>query len=750
MKANISSNNNHLIVRTFPVKGMSCASCSAHVGKALKSVEGVEEVNVNLPMNNARVTFDSAICTPQMLQAAVERMGFELVVEDDVENIGESNEDTQTTASQENTDRTFLDARKRAIGATLTAIPLFLLSLFDGLFSGQEVAIFFIASFSLWRYGRAFYAPAWRLLKHGTCNMDTLVALSISVSYVYSFFNLFFPQWFLSHGMKPHLYFDSVGVITAFILLGRLLESKAKSQTTKAIKQLMQLQPKEVTCVMPNGVERKKKVADVLTGDVLVAHAGERIAVDGEVVKGESYVDESMLSGEPLAVNKSLGAKVMAGTINQNGLLHYQAQTLPTSTLLSQIIHMVQEAQNSKVPIQSLVDKIAAWFVPAIISMALVALGLWAWLGGESGLSHGLVAMVSVLVIACPCSLGLATPTAIIVGMGNGAKHGILVKDATALQTAQTIDTIVLDKTGTITKGKPEVVETSFFSNVKGLLLSIEEKASHPLAEAICQHLQGEDRKCVENFQTLPGHGVKATWEGAEYYVGNVDWISQKNITFTSSQQQLIQQWNHEAHTIVAMANGTQLLALLAINDEVKPTSAKAIAELKEMGITTYMLTGDAQSSAQAIARQVGIDHVKAQVLPTDKALFVKQLQMGGRTVAMVGDGINDSAALAQADLSIAMGQGSDIAINAAMITLLTSHLERIPQAIRLSRRTMNTIRENLFWAFFYNTISVPIAAGLLYPFTGWMLSPMVAGAAMAMSSVSVVMNSLRSAKAKI
>lgn len=735
------------ITRTFPVKGMSCASCSAHVDKALRGVEGVKEVSVNLPMNNARVVFEPDVCTPEKLKEAVERMGFELVVDKT-----EENSTSATKTSEEGKDSSYTMAKRQAIGATITAIPLFLLSIFPGLFAGQEVALFFIASFSLWRYGCAFYAPAWRLLKHRTCNMDTLVALSISVSYWYSFFNLFYPQWFIAHGMTPHLYFDSVGVITAFILLGRLLESRAKRRTTRAIEQLMRLQPKEVTWSMPNGVERKKHIKDVLVGDVLVAHAGERIAVDGRVIKGSSYVDESMLSGEPLAVSKGIGAEVMAGTINQNGLLYYKVETLPTDTLLSQIIRMVQEAQNSKVPIQSLVDKIAAWFVPVIIVISLVALTMWTVLGGESGLSHGLVAMVSVLVIACPCSLGLATPTAIIVGMGNGAKHGILVKDATALQIAKNIDTIVLDKTGTITKGMPEVVESVFCDDddVRHILFSIEKKAAHPLAEAICRALPKASSVAVTDFQTWPGQGVEALYMGKKYKVGNVEWMKEKSINFTPTQQHIIQQWAEKAHTVVCMADNDNVLALLAINDEVKPSSAKAIAALQDMGITAYMLTGDNASSAEAIAAQVGIQHVKAHVLPTHKAQFIKDLQAAGHKVGMVGDGINDSAALAQADLSIAMGQGSDIAIHAAMMTLLTSNLERIPQAIRLSRRTMKTIKENLFWAFFYNAISVPIAAGLLYPFTGWMLSPMIAGGAMAMSSVSVVFNSLRSARTRL
>ena len=459
-----------------------------------------------------------------------------------------------------------------------------------------------------------------------------------------------------------------------------------------------------------------------------------------------------MLSGEPVAITKTIGSKVMAGTINENGVLHYKVEKAPTDTLLAQIIRMVQEAQGSRVPIQSLVDKIAAWFVPTIIAIALLSFVCWLTLDPHAGLTHGLISMVSVLVIACPCSLGLATPTAIIVGMGHGAKKGILIKDASCLESAQKVDAVVLDKTGTITQGKPQVEDTWFAGEqeTENVLFSLEKQSQHPLANAVCKYLNSAHMVEISNFQSVAGSGVQGLYNSSEYFVGNVAWIKHKNIIFTPQQQQLLDQWMQAAHTIVVMANKQQVLAMLAINDEVKPTSAKAIAQLKAMGITPYMLTGDNQRSASVIANQVGITHVDAQMLPADKATFVKQLQAQGKCVAMVGDGINDSAALAQANLSVAMGQGSDIAINTAMITLLTSNLERLPQAIHLSQRTMRTIRQNLFWAFIYNAISVPIAAGVLYPLTGCMLNPMIAGAAMAMSSVSVVLNSLRSAYAKL
>lgn len=767
-----------IIEKTYPVKGMSCASCSAHVGKALRSVEGVVEVNVNLPMNRATVKFDDAACTAQQLQQSVERMGFELIIDQtddegthifadeeissEKNSANELNQTTPNTSNKKssskkcvaNHNEALKQMQRNAWGALAIAIPLLVLGIIPHLFAGQEVASCFLAAFSLWKYGRLFYTPAWKLLKHGTSNMDTLVALSISVSFIYSFCNLFFPQWFISHGMQPHLYFDSVGVITAFILLGRMLEARAKHRTTNSIRKLIQLQPKQVVCVFPNGKEVTKHVNDVKTGDVLLARPGDRIAVDGEVITGASNVDESSLSGEPIPVEKNIGDKVMAGTINKNGTLHYRAKKRATDTLLAQIVRMVQEAQGSKVPVQALVDRIAAVFVPTIIGISLITLIAWILFDSANGLTQGLIAMVSVLVIACPCSLGLATPTAIIVGIGRGASSGILIKDATCLEVAEKINAVVLDKTGTITVGHPEVkaawFESDSESQWRNILLSLERQSEHPLAEAVCTFLKDETTCKVENFTALPGNGVSGCIDGCTYYVGSLKWMQEKNIPLTATQHQFANNYTHQACTLVALTDGTKILALLALTDEVKSTSATAIKQLKALGIETYMLTGDNAQTAAVVASEVGIDHYVAHTLPADKANFVKQLQAEGKKVAMVGDGINDSAALAVADLSIAMGRGSDIAIDTAMLTLLTSDLLRLPQAIRLSARTVRTIRQNLFWAFFYNVVSVPIAAGVLYPICGFMLSPMIAGAAMALSSVSVVTNSLRSGLKRI
>ncbi len=730
-----------MTTKTYPVKGMSCASCSAHVDKALRSVNGVESVNVNLALNNAKVTFDEARCTPTDLQQAVERMGFELIVPTEAETSAATDDEGQD-------DTAFRTVRRKALGALAVAVPLFVLSVAKGLFSGQEVLLFFLASWSLWQYGRVFYAKAWKMLRHGTANMDTLVALSISISYAYSFFNLFFPQWFVAHGMEPALYFDSVGVITAFILLGRMLEARAKRRTSRSIRRLMGLQPKEVTVVFPNGTERTRRISELRTGDVLLARPGEHIAADGTVTKGNSYVDESMLNGEPLPSHKQEGSAVKAGTVNGRGVLYYKAERVAADTLLAQIVRMVQDAQGSKAHIQKLADRIAAVFVPCIIGIALASFALWLLLAPTDGLSHGLVALVSVLVIACPCSLGLATPTALIVGIGRGASAGILIKDATSLEVAHKVDTLVFDKTGTLTEGRPQVVEALFAEDrphVKGILLSLERLSEHPLAQAVCNYLDGETAFAISQFEAIPGKGVQGQADGHTYWAGSLTLAEERNVTFAPSFRDVLTRTAHKPYTWVALGDEAEVVALLALADKVKSTAREAVATLRSMGLRTVLLTGDNERTAACVAREVELDDHKAQVLPHEKAAYIKELQAQGRRVAMVGDGINDSAALAQADLSIAMGQGSDVAIDAAMVTLLSTDLRRLPQALLLSRQTVRTIRQNLFWAFFYNVVSVPLAAGALYPLCHTMLSPMIAGGAMALSSVSVVTNSLRS-----
>lgn len=609
------------IKKNFPVTGMGCASCVARVQKAISEVKGVSSCNVSLASNSAQVEFDPGVTNPEQLSKAVSDAGYGLIVGDE--------EDAEEEADRLQEDY-YKSLKRDMLLAAILALLVMLLGMGFGDMPWNGYLLWLLATPAVFWCGRRFFIVAWKQARHGSANMDTLVALSTLISYLFSLFNLLFPQVWTSRGIEPHLYFESSAMIVAFILVGRVLEERAKHSTTASIRELMGLQPKTV---------------NLKPGDIFKVKPGERIPADGEVVSGESFVDESMLTGEPVAVSKAVGSKVYTGTMNQRGTFEMRANKVGKDTMLSAIIKMVKDAQGSKAKIQNIVDKVAAVFVPAILAASVLTLIAWLLFDPTEGVSRGLLAMVSVLVIACPCSLGLATPTALIAGIGNGARQGILIKDADSLQVARSIDAIVLDKTGTITK-----------------------------------ELKGDE---------IP--------------------------TATSD-----------------------------FVDEVKETSAEAVAELKEMGLDVYMLSGDNPERAGKVAAKVGIDNVGSGVLPGDKQNFVKKLQAEGKKVGMVGDGINDSPALALADLSIAMGDGTDIAMNAAMVTIVTSDLKKISQLIKLSRRTFKIIKENLFWAFFYNVLAVPIAAGVLYPVNGFMLNPMIAAACMAMSSVCVVLNSLR------
>ena len=636
--------------------------------------------------------------------------------------------------------------------ALLLSLPIMVISMFFEDISSLKYVLWILATPVVFGLGREFYINAWRQLKHGTSNMDTLVAVSTGIAYTFSVFNLLFPDFWLSRGIEPHIYFEAASVIIAFILLGRLLEERAKQNTSTAIKKLIGLQPKTVTIIVDSD-ERTVPITAVQKGDTILVKPGERIAVDGMVVTGESYVDESMLNGEPVPLHKQSGEKVFAGTINQKGTFRFIADKIGSDTMLAQIIRMVQDAQGSKAPVQKLVDRIARFFVPAIISISIIAFVAWIFLAPTNGFTNGLLAMVTVLIIACPCALGLATPTAIMVGIGKGAEKGILIKDAQSLEIAQKIDTIILDKTGTITAGHPIVVESLWengFEHSRKILYSLEKLSEHPLSDAVVNTLQNEKEISIDKFENVPGKGVKGVVGSQTYYVGNLSLLNDNHITIASHLQELANKWTQKAKTLVWFADSTQAIAAIALTDEIKQTSAEAISQLQKMGVEVYMLTGDNAISAQAISRKVGINHYKAGVLPNEKAQFIKELQANGKTVGMVGDGINDSAALAQADLSIAMGQGSDIAVDTAMATILSSDLLKIPETIRLSQLTIKTIYQNLFRAFIYNLIGIPIAAGIFYSVNGFLLNPMWASAAMAFSSVSVVLNSLRLKRKRI
>jgi Cu2+-exporting ATPase len=577
--------------------------------------------------------------------------------------------------------------------------------------------------------------------------MDTLVALSTGIAYIFSVFNMLFAEFWHQRGLHAHVYFEAASVVIAFILLGKLLEEKAKGNTSSAIKKLMGLQPKTVMVIQSDGVERQVPIEAVHTGDIILVKPGEKIAVDGVVISGNSYVDESMLSGEPVPVLKTGNEQVFAGTINQKGSFQFKATKVGRETMLAQIIKMVQDAQGSKAPVQKLVDRIAGVFVPVVIGIAILTFLLWFTLGGENHLVQGLLAAVTVLVIACPCALGLATPTAIMVGVGKGAEQGILIKDAESLELAKKVSAVVLDKTGTITEGKPVVTDVYWENNednLKGILLSLEKQSEHPLAEAVVGYFNDVRVTPISFIESITGMGVKGSEVIETYYVGNRRLLDENRITISTELMEHATQWGNQSKTVIWFANSHTALAVIAIADQIKETSVRAIKEMQAMGIELYMLTGDNEATARAIAAETGIQHYKAEVLPEHKADFVKELQQRGQVVAMVGDGINDSTALATADVSIAMGKGSDIAMDVAKMTIISSDLTKIPQAIRLSKQTVATIKQNLFWAFIYNLIGIPLAAGILYPFNGFLLNPMIAGAAMALSSVSVVSNSLR------
>lgn len=594
--------------------------------------------------------------------------------------------------------------------------------------------------------GRSFFVNAWRQLRHRTVTMDTLVALSTGIAYLFSLFNMLWPEFWLARGIQPHVYFEASSVIIAFILLGRLLEARAKENTTTAIRKLMGLQPRTVTLVV-NGERREVPIEQVRPGNAVLVRPGERIAVDGRIADGASYVDESMLTGEPVAVRKEPGAEVFAGTINQKGSFTFRAEKVGTDTLLARIIRMVQEAQGSKAPVQQRVDRIAAVFVPVIISVALLAFVLWLLLDPADGLTHGMLALVTVLIIACPCALGLATPTAITVGIGKAAEEGILIRDAESLEAARRIDTVVLDKTGTLTEGRPEVTDEAWLGGYRtpaAVLAALERLSEHPLAEAVVAHLKEAAPVSVTGFESLTGRGVRGIANGTAYLAGSETLLREQGRQIDPELARQAARWLDEAKTVIWLADERQALGVLAVADTIRESAPQAVRRLHEAGITVWMVTGDNENTARAIAARAGIEHWKSGVLPDGKCAFIRSLQEQGHRVAMTGDGINDSAALAQADLSIAMGGGSDIAIDVAQMTIVSSDLNRIPDAIALSVRTVRTIRQNLFWAFIYNLIGVPIAAGVLYPVCGFLLNPMIAGAAMAFSSVSVVTNSLR------
>ncbi len=731
-------NENSKQKKIFYVTGMMCAGCAATVENTVAGQKGVEEARVNFAASTIMVDYDAAEVTPADLQQAVRAAGYDLLIDDE-----DKVEDIQQ--------KEFCQLKRNTLGSVVLSLPVFIIGMFFmHMPYGDWIMLVFTLPVVL-IFGRSFFINAWLQLKHGRASMDTLVAVSTGIAFLFSLFNTFYPEYWTNRGLEAHVYYEASSVIIALILLGRLLESRAKNKTSSAIRKLMGLQPKMVVRVSEDGSEHEIPVKAVQFGDVLLVKPGGRIPVDGTVKEGISYVDESMITGESLPVEKVSGMKVYAGTMNQKGSFRFVAERVGSETVLAHIVKMVQEAQGSKAPVQRLVDKIAGIFVPVVIGIAVFTFVVWMIVGGELAFTHALLTSITVLVIACPCALGLATPTAIMVGIGKGAEYNILIKDAESLELLYKTTAVVLDKTGTITEGHPVVTGVLWKEGVDvdrlaPILMTLESKSEHPLADAVVAYLssQGIKGALSGTFESITGLGIKGSVEGQEFWVGNKRLMEGNTLVFAPEQLEKADAYRREGNTVVYFAGGGQILAVIAIADQIKKGSACAVIKLRKAGIKVYMLTGDNEVTARAVAEQVGLKEYRSEMMPSDKALFVKELQSKGEVVAMVGDGINDSQALAQADVSIAMGRGSDIAMDVSKITLIRSDLNAIPDALKLSRRTVRTIRQNLFWAFIYNVIGIPVAAGVLYPCCGFLLNPMIAAAAMAFSSVSVVTNSLR------
>ncbi len=726
------------IKATLPVLGMSCASCAVSAESVVKYLPGVISASVNYGTGNLTIEYLPNMIDINTIQKEVQSVGYDLLIEDESK-LHESLESIN--------ERKLAELKNKTIWAVVLTIPIVILGMIlMDMDYVNEIMWIYSTPIVFW-FGRDFFINAWKQTIHKSANMDTLVALSTGIAYTFSVFNVLYQDFWHQRGLHSHVYFEAASVIITFILLGRYLEAKAKGNTSTAIKKLMGLQAKELTIILDSGGEKRISIDDVAIGNIVIVKPGERIAVDGTLISGSSYVDESMLSGEPIPILKRENDKVYAGTINQKGSFRFRAAKVGKQTMLAQIIKAVQDAQGSKAPVQKLVDKIASIFVPTVIAISLITFILWFIFGGETGIVKGLLSSITVLIIACPCALGLATPTAIMVGIGKSAANGILIKDAEGLELSKNINTLILDKTGTITEGKPQVSDTYWCDDnpkYKDILYSIQRHSEHPLAEAVIQYYHSSSSLDIKAFNSITGKGVQAIYDNDKFYIGNIAIMNDHNIEIDNKLMIIYEEWTQQSKTVIWFAQNNKIIALIAITDKIKDTSIQAINQIKSMGIDIYMLTGDNYNTAKSIAQQVGINNYKAEVLPQQKADFVKELQNKGKIVAMVGDGINDSTALATADVSIAMGKGSDIAMDVAKMTIISSDLTKIPLAIQLSKQTVATIKQNLFWAFIYNLIGIPIAAGILYPINGFLLNPMIAGAAMALSSVSVVTNSLR------
>jgi Cu+-exporting ATPase len=736
----------------IPVTGMNCAGCAANVEKALKNVAGVESAVVNFATARATVLFFPQMVKPQDLEAAIVDAGYGVLKVE----AGQEEEDAERAERAREYGRL-----KRELWIALAFSVVIFIGSFSPLgpaipsFLKNPVVLWILATPVQFWVGARFYRGAWAQLKHRSANMDTLIAVGTSAAYFYSAAAALFPSFFASGGVAPDVYFDTSAVIITLILFGRTLEARAKGRTSEAIRKLMGLQPKSAR-VIRDGVEKDIPIHDVQVGDIVIVRPGERVPVDGVVTQGRSAVDESMITGESLPVDKTEGHGVIGATINKAGSFEFRATKVGANTVLAQIIRLVREAQGSKAPIQRLADVIAGYFVPAVISIAVLTFFVWLVFGPAPAGTRALLNFVAVMIIACPCALGLATPTAVMVGTGKGAENGILIKSGESLETAHRVTAVVFDKTGTLTKGEPEVtdiraVESFGEGDVLRWAAGAEKTSEHPLADAVVRKARERNIEppSPNEFQALEGLGVEASVEGRRVVLGNAKLLAERGIA-TGALSAVAETFAAEGKTPVFAAVDGRLVGLIAIADNLKESSTEAVARLKRLGLKVVMLTGDNRKTAEAIARRLGIDRVAPELLPGEKVREIRSLQDTGETVAMVGDGINDAPALAQADIGIALGSGTDIAIEAADIALIRGDLNDVARAIELSRRTLRTIKQNLFWAFIYNVIGIPVAAGVLYPFFHILLNPMIASAAMAASSVSVVSNSLRLRRARL
>jgi len=732
----------------IPVTGMTCAACQARVQRTLQKHAGVSDATVNLMMGNATVTFDPEAVSPDALVAAIRDTGYGAELPQDDRSAFEEQEARDAATAEEFKELRLKAAVSGAIGAAaMLAMP------WMHHYPWAPWLLLVLTSGVMLSAGRHFYVRAWSALRHGSADMNTLIAIGTGSAFLYSVIATATPEFFTSRGVPADVYYEAVILIIAFILTGNAFEARAKRNTSMALRALVQLQPKTAR-VLRNGEERDLALEHLVADDVVVVRPGERIPVDGVVLQGESAVDESMLTGESLPVPKHAGDRVIGGTINGTGAFRLRATTLGSDSVLAQIVKLMRDAQGSRAPIQALADRISAIFVPTVVVIALLTFATWFLLADDAPAVRGFAAAVSVLIIACPCAMGLAVPTAVMVATGRGAELGVLIKGGEALQRAGEVHTVVLDKTGTVTEGRPTVTDVLVADNADEtlrLVASLERASEHPLADAIVRYAEsrGLTLAAAESFESVTGRGATGVVDGVAIAVGNPALMADYAIDISPLAADA-ERLAGEGRTPMFVALDGRFAGVIAVSDPIKETSRAAIASLHAIGLQVVMLTGDNQRTAESIARAAGIDRVVAGVLPDGKVAEIKRLQAEGKVVAMVGDGINDAPALAQADVGMAIGTGTDIAVEAADVVLMRGDLRSVAQAIGLSRRTMQTMKENLFWAFIYNVIGIPVAAGILYPAFGLMLSPVIASAAMAFSSVSVVGNSLRLRRARI